>query len=132
MSNIKYKSSARSSLKDYTNISYNTALRRILILSLVVCNCNFWKVFKTYLDFKFVNYNNSETGAAVPYIAFAPLARRVLPSDLLFLNYTKNIQTSQTSLCSCIATVLRLLALVVYFKTQFLKKQLFALRRRKA
>jgi hypothetical protein len=78
-------------------------------------------VFKTCLDLKFANYNNFENRAAGPYIAFAPFAWTVLPSCLLFLNFTKDIQTSHNSVCSSIAPVLFLLALVAYFKTQFLK-----------
>lgn len=84
-------------------------------------NCNFWKVFKTCLDFEFVTDNNCENGAPGPYFAFAPVAWTVLFSALLFLNYTKYIQTSHASLCSSVAPVLCLLVLGAYFKTQFPK-----------
>jgi len=92
------KSSVPGSLTNDTNISYSTALRRNVIVPLVFRNCNFWKVFNTYFDFKLVTYNNCETGAAGPYIALAPFAWTFLPSGLLFLNYTKDIQTFRASL----------------------------------
>jgi hypothetical protein len=87
---LTQKSSARGSLTDDKNISYSTALGRIVIVPLVFRNCNIWNVLKTCLDFKFVTYNNCETGAAGPYTAFARFVWTFLPSDLLFLNYTKD------------------------------------------
>ena len=96
-------------------------MRRVVIVPLAFRNCNFWKVFNTCLDFKLVTDNSCETGASGPYIAFAPFAWIVRPSGLLFLNYSKDIQTSHASLCTSVSPVLCLLVLDAYFKTQFLK-----------
>jgi hypothetical protein len=78
-------------------------------------------VLKTCLDFKFVTYNNCENGAAGPYTAFALFAWTFLPSDPLFLNYTKDKQISHASVCISIVPVLCISVLVAYFKTQYFK-----------